>query len=140
MKPPRHATLTLLLVVAACATGPDNPDLSGRWDFSAPELRGVQNTNIVIGVTQARLTLVQSGMALVGSYDSMRLRAGNGPPGPISSGLITGGAVRGDSVRFDFDNGDMQVAGRRSGRTVSGTATIADDVLSLSGPFTMVRR
>src|SRR5688572_6390649 len=107
--------ISAALTACADASGPDVPNLSGRWAYSGINLTGV--SNVVSGVCNiaTTLTIVQSGNGFTGQSSSGTMLCNGGNAPYLIGSFDVSGTISGGTVTFDFNTS----ASHRS-ETISG--------------------
>lgn len=142
------AMTVVLLGLAACgsdSTGPESPELDGRWTIA---ITNVSGSGMSCSWTGGSMNLVQSGDTFSGSYSGGTLSCVGGGESmsvPMGTGAVVNGTLNGDAVSFQLDSPDYPFSGSVSGSSMSGTCSLRYDlgqpygVITLSGSWGAAR-
>ena len=112
--------------MAACGSdepaGPAGRDLRGTWDYSASNISPGVPPFCTISGAQVTIT-THSGTGFAGSHTTGQvvcIGGGVNDTFSLGSGTVVSGVANGDSVRFNFTDGDWRHFGTIRADTMSG--------------------
>lgn len=124
--------------MAGCkdSSGPERPDVSGAWNYSASNMTG---GGLSCSLSGLAMTLSQAGATFTGVTTSGRMSCTGAESFTTRTFNVASGAIAGASVNFDFDTQDWHHTGTLNGNTMSGSVTFRVGTTTLAGQFSATR-